>query len=87
MLTPRRKLCLEAIRRLTKKRGYSPTLQEIANALGRCKASTWEIVHALERDGYLTMASSKKKKRTRSIVLAVCCPYCKGTGLMVGRPI
>jgi len=62
-LTPRQLEILTFIRDTRRSRGYSPTLQEIADELGISKITVFEHVEALIRKGMLT----RKTNRARSL--------------------
>ncbi|HEX5556390.1 MAG TPA: S24 family peptidase [Gaiellales bacterium] len=53
-LTPRQRDVLEAIRRLQHRQGRSPTLDEVASAVGIRRAGAAEHIRNLETKGYLT---------------------------------
>lgn len=44
---------LSCIRNYRNEHGYSPTMQEIGDALGVCRVTVWEHAHGLIAKGYL----------------------------------
>lgn len=64
-LTPRKLEILTLIRDSRRARGYSPTLQEIADQLGTSKITVFEHVEALIEKGLLT----RRSNRARSLEL------------------
>jgi len=61
-LTPQMKSVLDCIIRYTAARGYSPTFQEIADALGiRAKSAVHRRVHALKERGYIDLVPDKNR--------------------------
>jgi repressor LexA len=60
-LTPRQLEILTSIRDSRRNRGYSPTLQEIADQLGISKITVFEHVDALIRKGLVTRRSNKAR--------------------------
>jgi repressor LexA len=65
-LTPKQLRILTLIRDYQRKHGYSPTMQEIADAFGITKVTVFEHVTALEKKGLLRRA----RHRARSLELA-----------------
>jgi len=64
-LTPKQLRILTLIRDYQRKNGYSPTMQELADALSVTKVTVFEHVVGLEKKGLLRRA----KHRARSLVL------------------
>lgn len=60
-LTPRQLEILTCVRDSRRSRGYSPTLQEIADELGISKITVFEHVDALLRKGMLSRRSNKAR--------------------------
>ena len=60
-LTPRQLEILRCIRDGQRQNGYSPTLQEIADQLGRSKVTVFEHVEALVKKGMLTRRTNKAR--------------------------
>ena len=60
-LTPRQLEILTMIRDSRRSRGYSPTLQEIADELDRSKITVFEHVEGLIKKGLLTRRSNKAR--------------------------
>ena len=65
-LTPRQLEILTRIRDYQRNHGYSPTMQELADALGKSKITIFEHVDALVRKGFLRRLPHK----ARSLELA-----------------
>ncbi len=64
-LTPKQLRILTLIRDYQRKRGYSPTMQELADVLGVTKVTVFEHVAVLEKKGLLR----RSKHRARSLEL------------------
>jgi len=62
-LTPKQLRILQIIRESREERGYSPTMQELADSLGVSKVTVFEHVGALERKGVL----KREANRARSL--------------------
>ena len=60
-LTPKQLRILQLIRECREEHGYSPTMQELADALGVSKVTVFEHVGALERKGVLTREANKAR--------------------------
>lgn len=65
-LTPKQLRILQLIRQSREERGYSPTMQELADALGVRKVTVFEHVGALERKGVL----KRDPNRARSLSMS-----------------
>ena len=65
-LTPRQLQVLTCIRDYQRKHGYSPTMQELGDALGTTKVTAFEHVEALVRKGLL----HRSQYKARSLELA-----------------
>lgn len=65
-LTPKQLRILQLIREWRVTRGYSPTMQELADVLGVCKVTVFEHIDALQRKG----AVRRDKNKARSLSLA-----------------
>ncbi|RMD66099.1 MAG: transcriptional repressor LexA [Planctomycetota bacterium] len=65
-LTPKQLRILQLIRQSRLERGYSPTMQELADALGVSKVTVFEHVEALLRKGALT----RQPHKARSLAIA-----------------
>ncbi|HMN95951.1 MAG TPA: transcriptional repressor LexA [Phycisphaerales bacterium] len=65
-LTPKQLRILQLIREWRVTRGYSPTMQELADALGVCKVTIFEHLDALQRKG----AVRRDKNKARSLSIA-----------------
>lgn len=65
-LTPKQLHVLRRIRDLRAARGYSPTMQELANELGVSKVTVFEHVEALIKKGALV----REPNKARSLVLS-----------------
>ncbi len=63
--TPKQLAVLTAIRDSRRRRGFSPTMQELADLLGVSKVTIFEHVQALERKGLL----ERKPHKARSLTL------------------
>jgi len=59
--TPRQRDVLDAIRRLQQRQGRSPTLDEVASAVGIGRAGAAEHIRKLETKGYLTRDRNKRR--------------------------
>jgi repressor LexA len=64
-LTPKQMRILVLVRDYQRKHGYSPTMQEIADALGITKVTVFEHVGGLEKKGLL----KRSRHRARSLEL------------------
>lgn len=64
-LTPKQLRILTLIRDYQRKRGYSPTMQELADVLGVTKVTVFEHVTGLEKKGLL----QRSRHRARSLEL------------------
>ncbi|HNQ23519.1 MAG TPA: transcriptional repressor LexA [Phycisphaerae bacterium] len=83
-LTPRQLEILTRIRDDRRRNGYSPTLQEIADSLGRSKVTVFEHVEALVRKGLLRR--QRNKARSLDLTSAARLPDERPTRLpLVGR--
>ncbi|HEY3245915.1 MAG TPA: transcriptional repressor LexA [Phycisphaerae bacterium] len=60
-LTPRQMQILRCIRNTQRSRGYSPTMQELADELGVSKVTVFEHVEALIDKGFLRRAPHKAR--------------------------
>jgi len=60
-LTPKQLAVLERIRTIRMSKGYSPTMQELADELGISKVTVFEHVEALVRKGALVRRRNKKR--------------------------
>ena len=65
-LTPKQLRIFEFIRQHRSHKGYSPTMQEIANALGISKVTVFEHVEALVEKGALV----RQPNKARSLAIA-----------------
>lgn len=65
-VTPKQLKILQLIRQSRVTRGYSPTMQELADALGISKVTVFEHVEALVRKGALT----REPNKARSLAIA-----------------
>lgn len=63
-LTPRQREVLAAIRRLTDRAGFPPTIREIGDAVGLASASSVHAhVRVLERAGLVSPAAGRPRAR------------------------
>jgi len=63
-MTEKQEKVLEFIRTYIKMKTFAPSMQDIATGLGmRSRSNIHRIIHALERDGYLTL----KPRHTRTM--------------------
>lgn len=60
-LTPKQLRIIELIRECREEHGYSPTIQELADALGIAKVTVFEHVEALIRKGVLQREANKAR--------------------------
>jgi repressor LexA len=65
-MTPKQKRVLEFIKRFIEKRGYAPTLQEIADEMRVCKITARQFVQALARQGIIS--TQKHGRRAIKII-------------------
>ncbi len=65
-LTPKQLRILQLIRECREEHGYSPTMQELADALGVSKVTVFEHVNALERKGVLTREANRARSLSMS---------------------
>ncbi len=83
--TPRQLQILRIIRDYRSRRGYSPTMQEIAEELGLTKVTVFEHVGALEEKGLL-LRGKKHKARSLQVSPKVVFPDERPTRMpLVGR--
>src|SRR3989338_1955262 len=61
MLTKKRKEIFDFIKTFSKKRGYSPSIPEMAKHFGRAIATIHEHIQNLEEDGYLRKKENKRR--------------------------
>jgi repressor LexA len=66
-MTPKQKKVLEFIRRFIRERGYSPTLQEIAEEMRVCKITARQYIQALQRQGIVS--SPKHGRRSIEVIM------------------
>lgn len=66
-LTPRQTDCLKLIVSYRRLYGFSPTIQELADAMGICKVSCFGHVRALQKKGVVR----RERYRSRGLVPAV----------------
>lgn len=64
ILSPRQQAVLQAIRELTARHGYPPTLREIGSVVGLASASSvHHHVRILEQEGFVTRARGRPRVR------------------------
>jgi len=83
-LTPRRMQILTVIRDFQRRRGYSPTMQELADTFGVSKVTIFEHVEALVKQGLLRR--SPHRARSLELTSAAAFPDERSTRIpLVGR--
>ncbi len=64
ILTPKQKQILDYVINFRERRGFSPTIQEIAKRFGKSTTTVYQFIESLVKKGYLT----KTKNASRGIV-------------------